>query len=436
VLELFPPAFPNIHADHLTIKYDISSEEISSLEIGKKVSLKVIGLAQDDKAQAILIETGLSSNQFPHITISTAEGTRPVYSNELIEKKGYKKLDIPVLIEGVVGMSDGKNVTLSRMEVNKIILPTRIQPDTLLAIFLLKTFGKSLFPGSDKAVIEFWPLIPEGETSDSLGKKGVLLLDIGGGDFDHHQKIPQTTTSYLVGEVLGVREKAALAKLFEYTKRDDFYGKGTISEDPLDRAFGLSGLMTALNKNYKDSPSKIVDILLPLIEAHYLEEVRRTEELPRELAEIEKAGEVISFQVKQRDKNLKVIIIESSNPSMPGFLRSSLGGNFDVVALVLPSGHINILTKPIKKVDLRSLAALIRHSEFILLKMPYDKDMKVLAQTGRLEALPGWYYDTATNSILNGGVTPESVIPTKIKKEQLHKIMELGLSEQLWSPVK
>jgi len=434
LLEVFPPKFQNIHADHLTLTYDVSPDEMSALEIGKKITLKIIGLAEDDKAQALIIDTTMSSNANPHITLSTDPSVRPVYSNELIEKSGYKKLDTPIEVEGVIGLHNGKTAILERESITKIILPTRIQPDTLIAIFLLKTLGGYLFTNIDKSEIACWSLMPEGETPDTLRQKGVLLLDLGGGAFDHHGKTPPTTSSDLIAEYLGMKELPALSKLLEYARRDDLYGKGTISNDPLDRAFGLSGLMAALNKNYKDTPGKIVDILLPLIEAHYQEEHRRTEELPREFKEKEAGGAVIMFQVNQKNKSLKVVMIESSNPSMPGYLRSQGGGAYDVVAQTLPSGHTNILTRPVKKVDLRSLVAMIRNSEFLLLKKPYDSDMHKLAQSGRLEELPQWYYDPATNSLLNGGVNPQHVEATKIQKAQLHKILELGLSEKLWNP--
>ena len=46
-----------------------------------------------------------------------------------------------------------------------------------------------------------------------------------------------------------------------------------------------------------------------------------------------------------------------------------------------------------------------------------------------------WFYDTATNSIQNGGVHPKQIKPTTISKEQFIQILKDGLSESLWSPV-
>jgi hypothetical protein len=57
-----------------------------------------------------------------------------------------------------------------------------------LAIFLLKCFGKEKYPGIEKAKIEIYQELPRGETPNSLEKKGILVLDLGDGKFDHHQK--------------------------------------------------------------------------------------------------------------------------------------------------------------------------------------------------------------------------------------------------------
>jgi hypothetical protein len=314
------------------------------------------------------------------------------------------------------------------MTFNKIILPTRAQPDTIIAIFILKSFGETKLPGINNASIGVWQMLPTGETEESLSAKGILLIDLGGGRFDHHGKSEQTTSSDLVAEYLGVQDDPALTKLLEFARRDDFLGKGTISMDPLDRAFGLAGLVAALNKSLADRPEQVPDYILPLIWAHYNEESRRTKELPKEFEEKSAKGEVKTFEVRQRDKKLRVVIINSDNSSMPGYLRSQQGGRFDVVAQWLGSGHLNILTRPTKHVDLRQLAALIRLKEAEFGGKKLQLDLRELARPGRINESPNWYYDPATNSIQNGGINPKEVLPTKIPRIELQAILESGLS--------
>jgi hypothetical protein len=310
-----------------------------------------------------------------------------------------------------------------------IVLPNRSQPDTLIAVFLLKKFGESYFPGIASAKMEFWQVLPEGETNQSLQSKGYFLIDIGSGPFDHHAAQFQTTATDLVATALEITDDPALSKLFEYARRDDFYGKGIISNDALDRAFGLSGLVVTLNRYFASDPARVVDLVLPFFEAHYAEEVRRTKELPEEFAEKLKSGEAEEFAVRQRDKNLKVVIVASDNSSLAGYLRSQQGGRFDVVVQRLTSGHVNILTRPTKRVDLRMLAAKIRTAEMHFQKKIFPLDLRQLTNRGRLKEIPDWYYDPATNSIQNGGLNPIGVKPTRIPREEFPKLIKEGLGE-------
>ena len=72
------------------------------------------------------------------------------------------------------------------MVFQKIILPTRPHPDTILGIFFLKKFGKEKYPGVEGAKIEIWQELPQNETLESLKEKGILALELGGGKLDHH----------------------------------------------------------------------------------------------------------------------------------------------------------------------------------------------------------------------------------------------------------
>jgi hypothetical protein len=318
---------------------------------------------------------------------------------------------------------------------NTIILPTRSQPDTLVAIFILKYYGKEKFPGIENAEIKVWQTMPEGETEETLEAKGFVLLDFGGGKFDHHNKEVQTTASALVSEYLEVIDNPSLAKLLEYAKRDDFFGKGTISTDPIDRALGLSGLINSMNRSMPNNPEKVPEYIIPLLWAHHAEEMRRTQELPQEFAKAVEAGKAHVFNVKQRDKKFRVVLIASDNASMAGFLRSQLGGRHDVVAQMISSGHLNILTRPTKRVDLRALAAWVRVKELGITDIS-KVNMWNMAKTGMISEAPHWYYDPATNSVLNGGLNPVEIAPTKIPFQDWLIILEEGLSEKYWTPMR
>lgn len=320
--------------------------------------------------------------------------------------------------------------------ITTITLPTTLQPDTLAAIFLLKKFGQERYPGIGIAHITIQQVVQDGESAQSLEKKGCLLIDMGGGRYDHHTKPKGATASLLVANDLGVTEKPAISKLLEYARRDDLFGRGTISEDPIDRAFGLSALIYNLNKSCVGRPERVVEIIMPVLAGHYNEEVRRTEELPREFMEAEQAGKVrVIADIRQREKKLNVICIESDNGGMTGYLRSVSGGRFDVVIQKMAIGHVNILTRPTKRLDLRSLACIIRIREAEISGKQLEEDIFSLCRPARHPGVKEWYYDHATNSLQNGGLHPKEIPATKIPWDEFPKLVEAGLSEKLFNPM-
>ena len=308
----------------------------------------------------------------------------------------------------------------------KIIIPTRPHPDVIVGIFLLSKFGQEKYPGVAEAKIEIWQQLPAGDTAESLDKKGVLLLDVGGSKFDHHST--GKNLSQLIAEDLGIANEPALTKMLNYAQRDDKHGLGTISTDILDKAFGLSGLVAALNKTEEDY-QKVIKIVLPLLEAHFAEERRRTDEMSKEFEKKLEDGTAEVFEVKQKGKKIKVVVLESDNLSMAGWLKSAGGLRADVVCQRKIEGFTNILTKPLKNVDLRWLAAYLRKAEAEI------RDRKLICSTfdlmkpGKVDGVPEWYYDRVTNSVLNGGASPKGILPTAIPLETIKDILKEALAQ-------
>ena len=312
------------------------------------------------------------------------------------------------------------------MNYTKIIIPSRPHPDVIVGIFLLEKFGAEKYPGIDSALIDIWQELPAGDTNLSLEQKGVLLLDVGEGRFDHHKT--GKNLAQLVAEDLGITANPAIAKILAYAERDDKHGLGTVSSDPLDKAFGLSGLVSALNKTMDDSKN-IVKIVLPLLEAHYNEEKRRTQELPQEFENKLKDGKAEIFEVKQGKKNLKVVVLESDNLSMAGWIKSANGLRADVVCQRNSAGFTNLLTKPLKMIDLRWPAAYLRKAEAELRNRRLTCSTFDLMMPGKMQEVPEWYYDRATNSVLNGGASPKGILPTIIPLETVVDILKESLAQ-------
>jgi hypothetical protein len=106
LLAAVPAKHSKVHADHVTLVFQPSPQELAKFDLGSTVELEVTGEAFDEKGQAVLVafkDGGIGSkNVHPHITISTAEGTKPVYSNELFEKCPHKALTPSVELVGMI----------------------------------------------------------------------------------------------------------------------------------------------------------------------------------------------------------------------------------------------------------------------------------------------------------------------------------------------
>ena len=267
------------------------------------------------------------------------------------------------------------------------------------------------------------------KTNEEHIQAGEILIDVGTGPYNHHGKKNQTTASLLVAQDLGIDRDPSLSKLLRYTERDDKFGLGTISKDPLDKTFGLSGLVSSMNKEYPDDPDKVVNTIIPLLDAHYLQENRRIVELPKIFDELSKNGKI--KEVKLQD--FKAILVESDNVSLPGFLRAQAGGQYDIVVQKRSSGHVNILSRPQKnreKILLERLAAVIRTSEiYSETGKESEKTYEELSAPGKINEVPNWYYDPATNSIQNGGISIDSTPPTKIPWEHFSEIIKIAFEK-------
>jgi tRNA splicing ligase len=103
-------AWPNKYVDHMTIQFGNLTEKPTY--IGVEFDFIATHVVSDDKGvawigQPLDIEIASTMNtigQRPHITLFTANGVKPVYSNELIEKTNARPLKEPVMVRMKAGM--------------------------------------------------------------------------------------------------------------------------------------------------------------------------------------------------------------------------------------------------------------------------------------------------------------------------------------------
>jgi hypothetical protein len=315
--------------------------------------------------------------------------------------------------------------------IKKILTLPRIQIDLLVAIVLLRRYGRDVFPGIENATLEFRSTPPEDKTPQDLERHGVLMLDLGGGRFDHHAASEDhASVTTLVAKTLGIENNKELSKLFQFVLRDEVKGQGIISKDPLDRAFGLSGLLMSLNWIYQEHSATVVDLLAPVLTAHIDEQYRRNVLFPTIYQELREKGDVVLQQIRNNGRVRKVVFVQSDVQGLVGFLRAYRKVDADLVVQRHSSGHTNLISKQTQRLLLGRVVARLRAEE---LRMK-EKDVSLvpegeLEQSGRITDVPEWYYDTVTNSIQNGGIALDQVPATKIPFEKIIEIIRAGLED-------
>ncbi|MEK7452284.1 MAG: hypothetical protein AAB664_03010 [Patescibacteria group bacterium] len=245
--------------------------------------------------------------------------------------------------------------------------------------------------------------------------------------FDHHTANVTSgkrdeCASTLIAKYLGVLDNPPLKKILAWAKRDDLEGKGTLSDDPLDRAFGLSGLIMNLNRALTDDPKRTLDYVLPLLHFHVLEETKRSEELPREWEELLANGNAFEFDLKQGNADLKCAYLQTDNIALAGFLRAAK--RMDLVVQRRSSGHTNIITRQLRSIDLRPTVEALRKEEAKRKSPPVPFDRVLFQSSGRVSGIDEWFYDDAANTLQNGGVNPGTTPATQMTAEEILEIVK------------
>lgn len=90
-LVLKPADLQNKYPSQLPIKYyHHSTNKFKPMNYdnreGLPLRLKIVGRITTDKVDALLVKNPNSMNEFPHITLATADGIKPFYSNIVLKE--------------------------------------------------------------------------------------------------------------------------------------------------------------------------------------------------------------------------------------------------------------------------------------------------------------------------------------------------------------
>jgi len=84
LLERFPPVHMRQFGHHCTLAFRPKGDHPVLARLGEELELRVDAHARDTLGQAVTVPGAPSDNVVPHITISCAGDTQPVYSNQLL----------------------------------------------------------------------------------------------------------------------------------------------------------------------------------------------------------------------------------------------------------------------------------------------------------------------------------------------------------------
>lgn len=313
--------------------------------------------------------------------------------------------------------------------VHTIAIFPKIQADTAVAVYLLQNFGEKQFPGISKAKVIFWTAAPSDKTPAEYEQEGYLLLDLGG-RFDHHVTNRESgqrdeCLSTIVAAAIGMDKSPVIKKLLTWAKRDDLEGKGTISADPLDRAFGLSGIIMNLNREFVNEPEKTLGIIITIIGVHVSEEYRRHIELPQEWETLKATNKAKEFETRQGSADLKGAFAHTDNAALAGYLRAA--HKFDVVVIRRTTGHLSMVTRQERSLDLRPVIASLRVQEALKKGLSINPQDPNLMTSGKFPGLEEWYYDDAANTLQNGGINPQGIPASQLTDEEILTAIQQGL---------
>jgi hypothetical protein len=100
LLQQFPPRYPNVDADHVTLKYAAGRQA----PLPEETVGEIVGRGDDGMGvEAMVVRIGGTTDRPDgstyHITWSLADGRRPVESNDVLRDHGWQAFDLPMPVQ-------------------------------------------------------------------------------------------------------------------------------------------------------------------------------------------------------------------------------------------------------------------------------------------------------------------------------------------------
>ncbi|MFH0852508.1 MAG: hypothetical protein V1845_02815 [bacterium] len=276
--------------------------------------------------------------------------------------------------------------------------------DEVLAYVECVTWGRGIFPGVEKARMEFWTegRVPEdakGKSGDEiLLKDKILPIGIGGGILDEHGK-GISSCAHLAAEILQISHKPELQKILQFCKRVDDEGRSM----PFD-------IHSLLNDGWDDCES---DKELPAAFDWAVDGIRR-----------HLRGQIRFFkcedEFREKGRIIKgpvgIAVVESDSRKMNKWIRWRFGDMVDIIIQRRTTGNTAIFTTPDfqRKINFIDVVRIVRMQELVKRKiiLPDWQEMEVAEDCDKCHF---WYYSKKDKSqLLNGSFSAPDKEPTAL----------------------
>jgi hypothetical protein len=303
--------------------------------------------------------------------------------------------------------------TLVPISVHTIVTHKRPHIDEIVAIKLLKVYGRKVFLGIEKARVEFWDAgskTPDGKSWKEWTKNGYLLVGVGGSCFDEHpaEKLERKEghcAASLVAKYLGIENYPELQQLLKYTIDNDTNG----GKNPFD----LAAIITAGNKEwFETDPNSCLEWALQSVTIMLNRQIKFFSETKKEF-------EMHAYIKKclYQGREITLVAIESDNTDVGAYARSEHGASAQIVLQRNSKHQVTIITQNRARISLDAIFIKLVTKEKKL-KGTYSGEV-FTAREGSIPGVEEWYYDLPARRILNGSLSAPNVKPTRIPFEMI-----------------
>lgn len=291
--------------------------------------------------------------------------------------------------------------------------------DELLARLMLRDYGEEKLPGVSTAIFR---TIRPGENINELRKREecgeIVLLGLGGGQFDEHEtngdeEKAKECCATLVGKSLGLDQKYDWNRVLKYVLHTDKHPPTLVLDLATSvvrfqrQGWGLNSVL-----NYTETTVKAA-----------LDDFKGFSQTS--LLNVKEQSIIINGQ------DYFIAIAKTDDPNITKY---TLYFGAAVAIVKSSTNHIQVITNNEYHLDVRDVLRVLRIWE--QKKNRNGKkitDWKTLETEESLPEVPEWYYHGDSNNILNGGTSRPDIPATKLSLDEVVSAVRIGLENSFYS---